>query len=147
KTRSTLCVVVRSTTSRPTAGRTWTSSNQRALATVFGDFCLACRERAPGDELGQPAPSQRSTTVSKEGRRARRGAESVPVERNASNSRRSASASALSARSTFRREPSGNRTQAIHRCERSFQRTEGRAATYAPLLLRDVANKRKATLK
>ena len=56
-------------------------------------------------------------------------------------SSRSRLASALSTRSTFRREPSGNRTHAIHRPAVAFHRTVGSRAIYDHF---DVASEPKA---
>ena len=81
-----------------------------------------------GEAFGQPASNQASITSPNV-------AEALPTGRRCdepgragrSSSSRSRWASAFSTRSTLRREPSGNRTHAIHRCGRSFHRTVGRS--------------------
>ncbi len=129
---SSRSVVVRSTHWWPITGRTLVPRSWRALAMVFGDFCRAWREFLVGATFGQPASNQSSSTSLKVSCRVRRGSGACSWARRASSSSRSAWASAFSTRSTLRRVPSGKRTQAIHRCFDSFQRTLGSCATATP---------------
>jgi hypothetical protein len=122
-------VRVRSTRNPPISLRTCPSSRYRAVAIVFGDFTLARRLFFDTAAFGQSAATQPSITSSNVAKRSRRGPGDASSARSASSSLRSRSASALSTRSTLRRDPSGNRTHAIHRCLPSFHRTDGRCAT------------------
>jgi hypothetical protein len=87
----------------------------RALAIVFGDFTRAWREFDVGETFGHPASNHASITPANDTRRSRRGPGSSDCARSATNSSRSLCAAAMSTRSTFRRDSSGNRIQAIHR--------------------------------
>ena len=104
----------------------------RALAIVLGDFTRAWRDFEVGETFGHPASNHASITSANETRRSRRGKGSSDCARRATNSSRSRCAAAFSTRSTFRRDPSGNRTQAIHRPALSFHRTVGRDAITNP---------------
>jgi len=99
------------------------------VAIVFGDFAFARRLFLDTAAFGQPAATQASITSANVAKRSRRGPDDPACARSASNSAKSRPASALSTRSTFWRDPSGNRTHAIHRCLPSFHRTSGRLAT------------------
>ena len=81
-----------------------------------------------------------SSTSLKVTSRSRRGDGSPSAARSANSSFRSLSASALSTRSTFLREPSGKRNKAIQRCFPSFHLTVARWATLTTSLCSDVAN-------
>jgi hypothetical protein len=113
---------------RPDMGR----QESPGIVDVLSAFCLAWRVRPPGAPLGHPASSHASGTSLYDANRWRLGTGSPPAARRASSSLRSASALAFSTRSTFRREPSGNRTQAIHRCFDSFHLNVARGATPQP---------------
>ncbi len=139
---SSRSVDVRSTHRCPMTGRTLVPRSWRALARVFGDFVRAWRDVLVGATFGQPSANHASITSLNVALRIRRGPGSSDCARRASSSSRSRWASAFSTRSTLRREPSRNRTHAIHRPAASFQRTVGRCATARTS---HVASSRKAT--
>jgi hypothetical protein len=89
---------------------------------------VAWRVRVLALVVGQPAASHSSTISPNVANRWRRGVGSLPAARNSSSSLSMASASERSTRETLRRDPSGKRTQAIHRCEVSFHVTFARGA-------------------
>ena len=112
----------------------------RALAIVFGDFTRAwrgARRRHVGAAVGQPRVDHLG-----EGRFCRRGPGSSRCARSASSSSRSRLRVGLSTRSTLRRDPSGNRTHAIHR---RFSRSTARWVAVPRGHLRRVADPLLAT--
>src|SRR5690606_27360919 len=101
----------------------------------------AWRDVRDGDTFGHPAANHASITSANVARRLRAGSGAEAWARSVTSWSRSAWASAFSMRSTLRREPSGKRTHAIHRCFDSFHRTVGRWANETS----DVARSEKAT--
>jgi len=100
------------------------------VAIVLADFARARRLLRLTAAFGQPATQASSTSPNVAKRSRLAGAVAPPCARNASSSWRSRSASTRSVRSNFRRDPSGNRTHAVHRCFDSFHRTDGLLATF-----------------
>ena len=96
---------------------------------MFGHFAHARRLFFETAAFGQSAATQSSITSSNVAKRSRRGPGASSGARNASNPLKSHSAAA---RSTFRRDPSGNRTHALYRGLPSFHRSDGRCATVDP---------------
>ena len=142
-TRSTRPVLVRSTRSPPTCGRTCPSNKYRMVAIAFGDFARARRLCFDTAAFGQSAATQSSFTSSNIAKRSRRGPGAASSAHCASSSAKPRSASARSIRSTLRRDPSGNRTHAIHRCLPVPPHRQ--ALRHSRPLSLDVANFAKAT--